>query len=187
MTLPSSQMPKDYAFKAYENEKRYIEMPYNITRDELGHMAKRIKKVVKFNKRFYKNQESRIGKRPNEQSSKENDKGSSNAKKVECFNCGGLGHFTIEYPNPKDIKKSMQATWSDIESKESNSTTFENARYNPNDFLDFIASMKTVHDSDCDDDSDNEFIDEQKAAFLNNLFVEHEKLIKNYLNLIKSR
>ena len=36
-------------------------MTYNITRDELAHMAKRIKKVMKFNKRFYKNQE--FGKR----------------------------------------------------------------------------------------------------------------------------
>ena len=41
-------------------------MSYDIAKDELAHMAKRIKKVMKFNKMFYKNQESRKGKRPNE-------------------------------------------------------------------------------------------------------------------------
>ena len=41
--------------------------------------------------------------------------------------------------------------------------------------------MKSVHDSDCDNDSDNEFTDEQKIVFLNNLVFYHEKLIKNYL------
>ena len=58
MTLPSSQKPKNSAFKAFENEEKDIEMPYDITRDESTHMAKRIKNVMKFNKRFYKNQES---------------------------------------------------------------------------------------------------------------------------------
>lgn len=38
-------------------------------------------------------------------------------KKIECFNCGGLGHFFIHFPSPKDIKKSMQTTWSDTNSK----------------------------------------------------------------------
>ena len=33
----------------------------------------------------------------------------------------------------------------------------------------------------CDSNSDDEFIDEQRVEFLNNLFVEHEKLIKRYL------
>ena len=54
MTLLSSQKPKDSTFKAYENEEKDIEMPYNIARDELAHMVKRIKMVMKFNKRFYK-------------------------------------------------------------------------------------------------------------------------------------
>ena len=40
---------------------------------------------MKFNKIFYKNQESRKGKKPNEQSSNEKVKGSSKGKKVECF------------------------------------------------------------------------------------------------------
>lgn len=44
MTLPSSQKPKDIAFKASKNEKKDIKMPYNTIIDELDHMAKRIKK-----------------------------------------------------------------------------------------------------------------------------------------------
>ena len=47
---------------------------------------------MKFNIRFYKNQESGKGKRPNEQSSNEKGKGFSKGKKIECFNYGGLGH-----------------------------------------------------------------------------------------------
>ena len=42
MTFPNSQKPKDLAFKAFKNEKKQIEMSYNITRDELNHMVKRI-------------------------------------------------------------------------------------------------------------------------------------------------
>ena len=56
-------------------------------------MAKKIKRVMKFNKRFYKNQEFGKGIRSNEQSSNEKGKGSSKGKKVECFNYGGLGHY----------------------------------------------------------------------------------------------
>ena len=39
--------------------------------------------------------------------------------------------------------------------------------------------MEYVHDSDCD--SDDKFTNDQKATFLSNFVVEHEKLIKNYL------
>ena len=55
-------------------------------------MAKRIKRVIKFNKFFYKNQELRKGKRPNEQSSNGKRKGFSKGKNIECFTCGGLRH-----------------------------------------------------------------------------------------------
>ena len=137
--------------------------------------------VMKFNKRFYKNQESRKGKRPNEQSSKENDKGSSKCKKVECFNCRSLRHFATNCPSPKDIKKSMQATWSDTNSEENASTTFEITKYDQNNILTFIASVEYVHDSDCDSDSDDKFTNDQNDEFLSNLIVEHEKLIKKYL------
>ena len=70
-------------------------------------MVGRIKKVMKLNKRFYKNQESRKGKRSNEQTSNEKGKGSSEGKKVECFNYGGLGHFATNCPILKDFKKSI--------------------------------------------------------------------------------
>ena len=65
MTLPSSQKPKDIAFKASQNEEKDTKMPNNITRDELDYIAKRIKNVMKFNKKFYKNQE--FGKRKKQQ------------------------------------------------------------------------------------------------------------------------
>ena len=72
----------------------------------------------------------------------------------------------------------MQSTWSETNYEESGSTTFEDAKYDPNDFLAFVASVESMHDSECD--SDNEFIDVKKDVFLDNV-VEHEKLIKNYL------
>ncbi|KAL6327505.1 hypothetical protein AAG906_021581 [Vitis piasezkii] len=77
LTLPSSQKPKDFAFKAFNNDEKDIEIPHDITRDELAHMVK------------------------------------------------GLGHYAHDCLSPKDIKKSMQATWSDTNSEESASTTFE--------------------------------------------------------------
>ena len=55
MIPPSFQKPKDFIFKALENEDKDIEMQYDITNDKLTHMVKRIKRVIKFNKRFYKN------------------------------------------------------------------------------------------------------------------------------------
>ena len=123
MTLPSSQKPTNFVFNNYENEEKDIGMPYNITIDELGRMAKRVKRIMKFNKRFYKNQKFGKGKRPNEQSSNEKAKGSSKGKKVECFKYGGLGHYAQVVLVPNISKKFMQATWSDTDSKESASIT----------------------------------------------------------------
>ena len=68
-------------------------------------------------------------------SSNDKGKGSFKGKKIECFNCGVLGHDANDCPSPKDIKKFKQATWSDTNSKESASTISEDARYNPNDLL----------------------------------------------------
>ena len=53
MTLPSSQKPKDFAFQYSKNEEKHTKMPYNITKDKLAHMVKRIKKVMKFNKKRF--------------------------------------------------------------------------------------------------------------------------------------
>ena len=63
-------------------------------------------KVMKFNVNYYKNQESRKGKRP-KQSSREKDKGLFKDKKIKCFNYGSLGHFIFYCSSPKDIKKLM--------------------------------------------------------------------------------
>ena len=38
-----------------------------------------------------------------------------------------------------------------------------------------------MNDTNCDNDSDDDFTDEQKFEFLSNLVVEHEKSIKIYL------
>ena len=54
----------------------------------------------------------------------------------------------------------MKATWGDIDSEESASIAFEDAKFDPNDFLTFIASMEFVNDNDCDTDNDYEFTDE---------------------------
>ena len=66
---------------------------------------------MKFNKRFYKNQDSGKRKRSNEKIPKKylNDKvkGSSKGKKIECFNYRGLRHYANDCLGPKDIKKSM--------------------------------------------------------------------------------
>ena len=66
----------------------------------------------------------------------------------------------------------MQATWSDSNSKESASTTSEDARYDSNDMLAFVASMKHENDSDCDNNSDDdEFTNEQRAEFFDYLVI----------------
>ena len=41
--------------------------------------------------------------------------------------------------------------------------------------------MEFVHGSECDSDSNDNFIDDKKVTLLNNLVVEYKKLIKNYL------
>ena len=46
---------------AFKDEKKDIEMPYDITSDELALMDKRIKRAMKFNKKIL--QEPRIWKR----------------------------------------------------------------------------------------------------------------------------
>ncbi|KAL6350146.1 hypothetical protein AAG906_004084 [Vitis piasezkii] len=123
-------------------------------------------------KPIMKNQESRKGKSPNEQSSNEKGKGSSKGKKVECFNYGGLGHYAQDCPNPKDIKKFIVLT------------TSKDVRYDLDDLLAFIASIESMNDTNCDSDNDSdddEFIDEQRAKFLSNLIVEHGRLIKSYM------
>ena len=61
---------------------------------------------MKFYGKINRKQDSRKGKRL-ENNFKEIDKGFFKGRKIECFNCGGLGHLSSDYPSPKDIKKSM--------------------------------------------------------------------------------
>ena len=70
-------------------------------------MTKRVKRVMKFNKMFYKNQESGKWKRPNEQSSNEKRKGFSKGKKVECFNRGGGTLYILKTVLAIKISKSL--------------------------------------------------------------------------------
>ena len=77
----------------------------------------------------------------------------------------------------------MQVIWSDSYFEDNASTTFEDARYDPNDMLAFVASIEHENNSYCDSDSDindGEFTDEQRAKFFDNIFIEHERLIKSY-------
>ena len=75
----------------------------------------------------------------------------------------------------------MQGTWSDTNFEEIASTTSEDAKYDHNDFLAFVTSVEFVHDNEWDSNNDDEFTNDWKTDFLNNLVVKYEKLIKNYL------
>ena len=61
---------------------------------------------MKFYRKINRKQDSGKGKTL-ENNFKEIDEGFSKGKKIECFNCGRLGHLSYDYPSPKDIKKSM--------------------------------------------------------------------------------
>ena len=173
MTLLESQRPKETAFRVSKNEEKETKNLKDLTRDKLVHMAKQIKQAMILKTRSNKNQDSIKGKQINN-SSKEKGKGISKGKRIKCFNYGGLGHFSIDCPSPKDIKKSMQAIWSDTDFDESDSTTSKDVRYNQNDFLTFVAFIDLEHDSDCE----CEYSNEQNVIFFNNLAVEYENLIK---------
>lgn len=51
MTLPDSQKPKKSAFKVSKNEKKRIEKFESVSREEVAHMAKHVKKALKLHKR----------------------------------------------------------------------------------------------------------------------------------------
>ena len=110
-------------------------------------MAKCVKEALKFHRRTNRKQESGKGKHF-EKSVKEKGKGFSKGKNVEYFNCGGLGHVSFDCLGSKDITKSIQATWSDIDSNESDSIALEDTWYDQTDYVTFVASLDSVHDSD---------------------------------------
>ena len=63
MTLPNSHKSKKAAFKASEIEDRESEEPNGVTREELAHMAKRIKKAMRFPRKSNKGPDFNKGKR----------------------------------------------------------------------------------------------------------------------------
>ena len=128
---------------------------------------------MKFYRRANRKQDSRKGKK-SKKIFKEKDKRFSKGKKINCFNCGGLGHISSDCLSPKDIKKSMLAAQSDIDSNLSDSIASKDTRYDQSDFLAFVASIDSMHDSE----SDCEFNDEENAEFLENMVHEYKCLIK---------
>ena len=55
---------------------------------------------------------------------------------------------------------------------------------NHDDYLTFVASLDSMHESDCDSDTYCDYTDEQNGAYQNNLVVEHENLIIKYLKIM---
>lgn len=88
---------------------------------------------------------------------------------IECFNCGGLRHVSSNCSSPKDIKKLMQATWSDTKSNEKDPLTPRDHKYDRQDYFPFIASIGFDRDvcSDCNSDSND------NASILDNLCEEY--------------
>ena len=78
-------------------------MPYNITRDELNHMVKKI--LGSFTK--IKNLEKE--KDLNNLLKKKN-KGSSTGKRIECFNCGGWDILLLIVLVPKILEPWIRIT-----------------------------------------------------------------------------
>ena len=82
--------------------------------------------------------------------------------KIECFKCGGKGHYAFECPSKKKDKKAMQVTWSDSESNQS-SEKESNGSEECTNFIAFIAcvneepllkeaSSELIESSDSNDD-----------------------------------
>lgn len=105
-SLQTYQKPKESTFKASKNEEREFENSKKLGREELVHMEKCVKEALKYQRRSNRKLDPRKEK-GFEKFGKEKGKGSFKGKKVECLNCGGLGHVSIDYPSPEDIKKSM--------------------------------------------------------------------------------
>lgn len=84
MTLPNSQRPREYAFKASKNEEKWPKNFEKVGFEELSLISKWIKEVMKFYKKTDSKQDLGIGKRI-EKTFKEKDKGFFKIKRLDVL------------------------------------------------------------------------------------------------------
>ncbi|KAJ9696872.1 hypothetical protein PVL29_008873 [Vitis rotundifolia] len=141
MTLVSSRKAKGIALKAIKEESLSSESEDDekMSEGELTRFAKKFKKYMKFRKT---KKESNDGKKWRNSIGKEKkmEKGVKKELKIECFKCGGKGHYAFECPSKKKDKKAMQVTWSDSESNQS-SEKESNGSEECTNFIAFAASV----------------------------------------------
>ncbi|KAJ9685236.1 hypothetical protein PVL29_017313 [Vitis rotundifolia] len=141
MTLVSPRKAKGIALKAIKEESLSSESEDDekMSEGELTRFAKKFKKYMKFRKT---KKESNDGKKWRNSIGKEKkmEKGVKKELKIECFKCGGKGHYAFECPSKKKDKKAMQVTWSDSESNQS-SEKESNGSEECTNFIAFAASV----------------------------------------------
>ena len=117
MTLVSPRKAKEIALKAIKEESLSSESEDDekMSEGELTKFAKKFKKYMKYRKA---KKESNDGKKWRNSIGKEKkmEKGVKKELKIECFKCGGKGHYAFECPSKKKNNKAMHVTWSDSES-----------------------------------------------------------------------
>ncbi|KAJ9702803.1 hypothetical protein PVL29_004509 [Vitis rotundifolia] len=132
---------KGIALKAIKEESLSSESEDDekMSKGELTKFAKKFKKYMKFKKA---KKESNGGKKWRNLIGKEKkmEKGVKKELKIECFKCGGKGHYAFECPSKKKDKKAMQVTWSDSESNQS-SEKESNGSEECTNFIAFAASV----------------------------------------------
>ena len=103
--LPSSMRPKDESLKAHMKESNESK-EYNdqcLTYVELSFFFKNFKNAMEPHKRSFTKLDSRKRK-GFELNKRKKEKSSSKKKKIECFNCGGMGHMVVDCPCLKNIR-----------------------------------------------------------------------------------
>ncbi|RVW15001.1 Copia protein [Vitis vinifera] len=146
MTLGSPRKSKGIALNAIKEESLGSEGEGNekMSDGEVARFARKFKKYMKFRK--YKKKSNEDARKWNNSMGKSNvkdkkkDKSVKKDLEVECFKCGGKGHYATECPSKKKGKKAMQVTWSDSESCQS-SEKESNASEECTNFTAFMASV----------------------------------------------
>ncbi|KAL6342710.1 hypothetical protein AAG906_013116 [Vitis piasezkii] len=145
--IPNSKVKsKGIALNAIKEESLGSEGEGNekMSDGEVARFARKFKKYMKFRK--YKKKSKEDAKKWNNSMGKSNvkdkkkDKSVKKDLEVECFKCGGKGHYATECPSKKKGKKAMQVTWSDSESCQS-SEKESNASEECTNFTAFMASV----------------------------------------------